>query len=1578
MEGELIEDGPTEGVIPRGWLKPSLDEIYILLLDKASNPSAYKVTEINEGDNVVIMSNMSKKDDNLLLELDDNTLILNSSKLKYKILDIERVIPFDLDILKKDTQQIDKQLTSDIIKELDISLEEIKEKDIVYTDVELKEQLLSELIYIYDAYDKYRLIKELTLFVDEYLILKKEVREEYMYNINKGESLPKWLIPIVDNPLKLYVSDVLDEGEDKAFNELNEVYSDIIPTSNYYQGIHYLLDSSRPLEPSLSEVGFNTNIHSSNYLRDCIQTETCLGIKGNYKYDRRRNKKSLYMITDGHKKNIHQSDILNIIGLLYIPDNNLVHGLDVTNNELGMKERSIIQIVIGHSIRNNPKLKDLPMMNKTLEYDIELSHLDSLIHYNISERMDTDVFYELIKRLIPTIEQLLSYLGNDIKSKLLNYDDIKVIFLKYNIIPDKLSLEDKKVINNLLSKNINNYLSTITKLSKVIIDIKKVSLSIDRKIELSKGYIMSLYDIPKRNEYLQIFMKNFTRESVSIKEDKLYLYNIYTNEKILCKHYLLSSIYHRDKDAHKSMVSIYGKVPEDGVIYCKNCGEYLCDEGYSSFDGFSNETPIQLREVLRTDTNILEDFEESLLLLVRLIGKNIGVSLENNDIKVILDTYTTFNPDIIANKRYNGMNITDTDEHPRVKAIIKKHAKDKNKNKLIIDDVKDFRTYLKDTNKVLGLLAIMILVVQTSIPKYNLKNNYEFTFIEFESIENPSFNKKVIDYCLRKIHKNIDTYALDTIWSHYKELTNEHKTYELPTIRDQIMNIIHYILSPQYPIIRTRIIDYGEFLKSSSQVFIKSEWPIFKPLRNNKLIKNIDNLLLSKKSENKDYFILNYNNYPVENISLVEPILNDKHIYELLKIPISEIMINKSFLLLFKLTVSNYGKSKNPIHIIDLHIENFLQTISDKDSIEGIFTKHGWKSSRKKGSLSYKELRTKVIPDIISHYQKSKQSIETCYDTPAICNRFIHIHINNYELFLLRSHPKRHYKYILPIIYPSSDFDELSDDFKDKLFKRYCKDPSDNIITRTLTTNYLGKAIINLSGEIDIQISDNIREYEITLDRNITNFKKILKTIQSELLPLGSYIKPKVYDIDDYRIDIHKKYYTVERNILDVLQDNDYYDLKEERVDVEGDHHNSPMREVADRLTRYISYIQEHDNIDKTTISGDIENAFSSLKTDTFLDSISLFISQCDSTPHKKRFEHIFMKRNLKKADIEKRLKSFSEGSKITSDISGSYIYRIKFILSNFKNNFKTSSHISKYWRLSDNNKTNFKNHIKSNLFVLHNDLFRTKLNYRGFYEYKCDYIFDSLLEYISPYVNNLHKLRTNDFSVIKPKTLLILNRYILLFIFNKLVEFNRKLQGEDEEIISLLETNIRKQSDYNELDITESVILTENIIMDLLTDILQMHYDPRWILSNTNQGDLTQRLSKQKEREKQTLIHKLDTMGDDKRASTMELQRMGITNQFKASTEANDEYVQSEEHHADTDAERYNTINANLETSIDTYVINVINGEIDESNDTVPLIPEHEEMGYFNEDDIDEDGQMGDEFHEFHDEDSLDNEFNE
>ena len=46
----------------------------------------------------------------------------------------------------------------------------------------------------------------------------------------------------------------------------------------------------------------------------------------------------------------------------------------------------------------------------------------------------------------------------------------------------------------------------------------------------------------------------------------------------LCKHYELLSVYHNNKDAFDTMITLYGRTPEDGVVHCKHCGEYLCNE----------------------------------------------------------------------------------------------------------------------------------------------------------------------------------------------------------------------------------------------------------------------------------------------------------------------------------------------------------------------------------------------------------------------------------------------------------------------------------------------------------------------------------------------------------------------------------------------------------------------------------------------------------------------------------------------------------------------------------------------------------------------------------------------------------------------------------------------------------------------------------------------------------------------------------------------------------------------------------------------------------------------------------------
>ena len=44
----------------------------------------------------------------------------------------------------------------------------------------------------------------------------------------------------------------------------------------------------------------------------------------------------------------------------------------------------------------------------------------------------------------------------------------------------------------------------------------------------------------------------------------------------------------------------------------------------------------------------------------------------------------------------------------------------------------------------------------------------------------------------------------------YSQLISEHKVFNLPTIKDQVLHLMNYIVSPLYPIIQYKIINYGK------------------------------------------------------------------------------------------------------------------------------------------------------------------------------------------------------------------------------------------------------------------------------------------------------------------------------------------------------------------------------------------------------------------------------------------------------------------------------------------------------------------------------------------------------------------------------------------------------------------------------------------------------------------------------------------------------------------------------------------------------------------------------------------------
>ena len=637
-----------------------------------------------------------------------------------------------------------------------------------------------------------------------------------------------------------------------------------------------------------------------------------------------------------------------------------------------------------------------------------------------------------------------------------------------------------------------------------------------------------------------------------------------------------------------------------------------------------------------------------------------------------------------------------------------------------------------------------------------------------------------------------------------------------------------------------------------------------------------------------------------------------------------------------------------------------------------IFKKYNWKSSLKTGGISYKVLRTKIIPEIIAFYLKVDTDLSPCFSNEKMCNQFIHTNVNNYDLHLLKTIPKRIYNYKPFIVYPEGSFNDMTDEFKETLFKRYCKDPSGNIIKRFVNNDYLGKFLLP---HTDYDIEDNISVYEHLLRIDENNFKEIMESVKCGL-PLREYYKPKYYAMDDYNIDIYNISSSVVYNLLNVLQNNNGLDLSDE----------NPL------LTLLLVIIGKdfYDPNDVNNLQRDINKTISTLQFDELVINCSRFISNVGrETKMLKRFETIFINttsninineeerkllvgdgfryKNMRESDVSKVFNMFIKGEKLSTDLCFHYLYTIELLIARLSFSYESDSKISKFWKLRDNDKQTMNNYMKNNTFLLHQDIFRRDANYRGFYNYHEPILFQELHNYIKPYLRNIDTIKITDLRLINPIVNTMISKYVLCLILSKLIEFNDKLKSEDETIISSLEGKYLNIEE--EMNIHVCVNTLEKFIMDLFINIVEVHYDSRWVVSNSDTEDLSRRLSKQKEKEKQQVIQTLDTMSDEKRASSVELQKIGVVSMYHQSVKANEGRVIDEYSSID---EGYDEID---DKEVVDAAISVATGELTDLP-VLPQVMETVEEGYYDENDFDEDGVTGDELQEFDQEDLLDNSF--
>ena len=139
------------------------------------------------------------------LEIDPDDFILKEQS-KHKIIDIEKIIEFDLDELD---DVININLTKDIYPEILLDIKERSKKEYVFTETDKKESLITELISSMDIYDNEMLIKKISIMANTIFdMLDTDVSINIYQQILNTNKFPDWLIPISNN-LKRYYEHLL-------------------------------------------------------------------------------------------------------------------------------------------------------------------------------------------------------------------------------------------------------------------------------------------------------------------------------------------------------------------------------------------------------------------------------------------------------------------------------------------------------------------------------------------------------------------------------------------------------------------------------------------------------------------------------------------------------------------------------------------------------------------------------------------------------------------------------------------------------------------------------------------------------------------------------------------------------------------------------------------------------------------------------------------------------------------------------------------------------------------------------------------------------------------------------------------------------------------------------------------------------------------------------------------------------------------------------------------------------------------------------------------------------------------------
>ena len=1515
--------------------KIQLGATYLLILLKSGKYTDYigDIIDANPIDNSIILDNDDKDVKPIKVNINDNDMFLEDGVTEVK--ELICINEIELQTLLDDEE---------VFKEKSIKLDvlEIDKQYKQYNESEIKEDFISEIINLYNIFDDELLINKITNMAYSFFDLIKE--NKYISDIDRTDvlsfiknminnnefKLPDFILPIVSLKKKLFTSgdEILNEKSDTSISTLEEELIEKYTLMNedntgYIKTLNILFNTKfNSYITSLDKYGIQIN-YNGKIIRDCLNDlNPCSDFKDlNYNIDLLQSRSELYDMNDNEKNIYLENEIFNIIGLLFIPEQFSKYNLNLKlhNKYFNLYENILLFNRSYSTTSFRQALSNNNIVNKNINFDSLKNTFDNQFNAFMFDLNDNINLYDLSTLLSNTLPNTKSIVDNlsIIKNHLYNFNDFEKLLLIYNISINDLLYEDKNKIINLIKNNINNYQKIYKKLLKPK-SIKKLKiinkdLDISDKIKLVKELIFNTKNIKIKNNLISKFIKIYCREASNDDENINWLYSTDTNEQILCKHYYYSTKINNDNpEYYESLKSIFCPDSDDGNVCCSVCGHLIDNVDFTTFSGYSDGTVINTYAELNQDTintNITEgndDIKEE----INNISKKFNIKLLQNDLENIVKIYNLIDNEKFINYRYNTDNYFNNnnfvnkikEKYPNIKNKEQKKLNDKNKKKKN-KAFNYFKQYLLKYNKLLSISFLLFIHIQisTNIYKINLNDMYNVLIYDKDetwknlSLSNDitSINKRIIQYIEIKLEDDIENINDNVL---HNEFLDNIK------FNNHFIKTIKYFMHPQFNLYNS-INKYFTLNKNLDNIFIKKSWPNFKPLYDNKLVSDINLYISSKDNQFKQFFI---NNDSLENISLLKDINNSEPKYIEYKLSISNLMNNPSYKRLYMYSLKLYGKSK-PFPILNLLIKQFINTINNNDInqllIECDYSiKDGFKS------VNYKLLKQHIIGSITNY------EIDNTKDKDNIL-KFKHINLNNTEYLLLNCISKDFYRYNPSKIFIDSNFDDLineNSEFLDKLFNNYCIDGNGELIKNLSNENILNFYLIDYRTDL----KQNLSECNKTeINKDFENFERIMN-----FLPFNNKLSLKIFIqyTEKYTNDDIFKYLnfntTIENRLLTFFTDNIYLN-------------NDDEDNLFIKLNNIISNIKDNKLKNSIIDPNIIINQFDSLlpeltdkKNEYFKNMEELYTEILSDDEYYNKFNkfQILRLKNLKLSNLNNIQNTHLILDKLTEDINDTYTYKrfvddIYFTISRLKNKYRSYNLLKKNtYKLNETNINEYNKYIDVNEFLLHNDLFfqrnksdlTSRKKYSGFKEYnfKNSHIyFQDLYNYIHKYNINFHKLKGSINNLLDNDLLLSINKFIFIFIINKIVEFIQSLLNPESDNYKILYSKYLEFNDEN-ISIKNCIINLSRFLLDLLINIYEKYYDKIWIYINNN--DLNMSIMKQLSREKHTYLQKTQGMTKEQKIENDIMNDMGKATLYKDFEQDNQNYSKSYEYEKDVHPE--------------------------------------------------------------------------